>query len=239
MKKLILTAAGFLCLAGATYVVAFAAGDDKNRKDAADEGAPHRIGVVDIEYIFEKYDKVKAEFEDLKGQAQQQEDTLKAMQKRGQELVEELKSLKEDTPEFKAKQEKLYQYQAQFEGKRKQYQTEFKREDARIALTIYQEIQDAVKVVASHNNITLVVKCSRSEAGNANNPMKTQVMMNQAVVFHRKQDDMTDLVLKLLNQRYQKEYPDAKTRDKEEVRPASGEKKSGRVKTAAGSKGTD
>jgi len=61
VKKLILTATSFVCLAGGAYFLTDARGQDKTRNKEAltDDGAPHRIGVVDTDYIFEKYEKVK------------------------------------------------------------------------------------------------------------------------------------------------------------------------------------
>lgn len=243
MRKLILTATGFVCLAGGTYFMTAASGQDKVRREApaaAADDAPHRIGVVDVEYIFEKYDKVKVEFEEIKADIQQTDEKLKGMQRNGQELFEELKTLKEGTPEHKAKQERLNLIQAQWDAKRKSAQTDFKREQARMQLTIYQEIQDAVKAVATHNNITLVVKVSRNEAGSTSDPQRTQMMMAQACIFHRKQDDMTDTVLNLLNKKYLRENPEAASN----IRPAGAEepatdtKKPSKVKTAEGKKGT-
>ena len=247
MRKLILTATGFVCLAGGTYFMTAAWGQEssKARKEApAADDAPHRIGVVDIDFIFENYTKVKVELEELKAEVQQTEEKLKAMQRNGQELFEEFKTLKEGTPERKAKEEKLTMLQAQWDAKRKSAGNELKREQAKMQLTIYQEIQDAVKVVANHNSITLVVKASRNEAGSMNDPQRTQIMMNQACIFHRKQDDMTDTVLKLLNNKYLRDNPEAAAKtetpkEKEPVRPVSGEKKPGasnRVKTADGTK---
>jgi Skp family chaperone for outer membrane proteins len=228
VKKLILTATGFICLAGGTYFLSDVLGQEKASRPAAgsvknaapaDDDQPHRIGVVDIDYIFEKYEKVKVEMEEIKAEIQQTEDKLKAMQKNGQEQYLEWKEMKDGTPEKKAKEEKLTQMQALFDAKRKSFQNELKREQAKLQLTIYQEIQDAVKVVANHNNITLVVKVSRNEPGSSSDPARTQAMMGQPCIFHRKQDDMTETVLSLMNKKYLKENPEAANR----VTPASNE----------------
>ncbi|MBI3865368.1 MAG: OmpH family outer membrane protein [Planctomycetia bacterium] len=236
MRKQILTAAGFLCLAGGTWLLTAAWGQDKRRDAAEDDGAPHRIGVIDVDYVFENYEKVKVEIEGLKAELQSQDELIKGMQKRGQEMSEELKTLKEGTPEYKTKFEKVLQYQAQFDAKRKHFQVDFKREQAKMQLTIYQEIQDAVKSVANYNKLTLVVKVTRNEAGSTSDPTRTQIMMSQAVMFHRPQDDMSDMVKDLLNKRY--------NRDAGNVRPVGGEepsgkKKTSKVKTAGGSKSAE
>ncbi len=246
MRKLILTATGFVCLAGGTYFLTAAQGQDngKTRKEtpaAEDKDIPHRIGVVDVDYIFENYKKVNAEMEELKDEVRKIEEKLKIMQRTGQDEFEVFKTLKDGSPEKKAKEEKLTELQARFDAKRKSSQNELKREQAKMQLTIYQEIQDAVKVVANHNNITLVVKASRNESGSASDPARTQVMMNQACIFHRKQDDMTETVLNLLNKKYLRENPEAANavtpagNEEPAAKPKPGTGK-GKVKTADGKK---
>lgn len=245
MRKLILTATGFVCLAGGAYFLTPAQGQDngKTRKEAPaaeDKDIPHRIGVVDVDYIFENYKKVNAEVEELKDEARKTDEKLKVMQRQGQDKYEEYKTLKDGSSEKKAMEERLTQLQALFDAKKKSFQNEIKREQAKMQLTIYQEIQDAVKVVANHNNITLVVKASRNETGSASDPMRTQVMMNQACIFHRKQDDMTETVLNLLNKKYLRENPEAANA----VTPAGNEepaakRKPSKVKTANGTKAAE
>jgi Skp family chaperone for outer membrane proteins len=257
VKKMILTATGFICLAGGTYFLTDAFGQDKPSRPAAgaaknaapaEDDQPHRIGVVDIDYIFEKYEKVKVEMEEIKAEIQATEEKLKDMQKKGQEQFVEYKEMKEGTPEKKAKEEKLTQLQALFDAKRKSFQNELKREQAKLQLTIYQEIQDAVKVVANHNNITLVVKISRNDPGSTSDPARTQAMMGQPCIFHRKQDDMTETVLNLMNKKYLRENPEAANR----VTPAGNEEPvikkpksggtaggGGKVKNADGKKAAD
>jgi Skp family chaperone for outer membrane proteins len=240
---MILTATGFICLAGGTYFLTNAFGQDKPARTAAGQGKPaavadddqpHRIGVVDIDYIFEKYKKVQVEMDDIKNEIQETENKLKQMQREGQEKYEEWKALKDGTPEKKAKEEKLTQMQALFDAKRKSFQNELKREQAKLQLTIYQEIQDAVKVVANHNSITLVVKISRSELGSTSDPARTQAMMGQPCIFHRKQDDMTETVLNLMNKKYLKENPDAENR----ATQAGAEEPAGRPRPSGTTGGT-
>src|SRR5579864_2859613 len=48
-RKLILTATGFLCLAGGTYFLGTSWGQDK--KPPA-EDVPHRVGLIDMGYVF-------------------------------------------------------------------------------------------------------------------------------------------------------------------------------------------
>jgi Skp family chaperone for outer membrane proteins len=242
VRKLILTATGFVFLTGATYLLSNAVGQEKPARGApaAADDAPHRIGVIDVDFVWEKYDKVKVELEELKAELQATEEKLKQMQRNGQEKYEEYKGLKEGSPEKKAMEEKLNQMQALFDAKRKTFQNDLKREQAKLQLTIYQEIQDAVKTVATHNNITLVVKVSRNEAASLNDPARTQAMLAQSCIYHRKQDDMTDTVLNLLNKRYNQANPDAVNR----IAPASGSEEagtkkksgSGKVKNADGKK---
>jgi Skp family chaperone for outer membrane proteins len=227
VKKLILTATGFVCLAGGTYFLTAAWGQDKARKEAAaDDAVPHRIGVIDIDFIFQNYDKVKVESEELNAEAQQMDEKIKSMQRSGQDQFQEFKELKEGSPEKKAKEDKLNLLGAQIEAKKKSFQNDLKRSQAKMNLTIYQEIQDAVKSVAVHNNITLVVKVARNEAASASDAQRLQMMFAQPCIYHRKQDDMSDTVLTLLNKKYNRENPDAAGK----ITPAGGEESTGKKK---------
>ena len=55
MRKLILTATGLLCLAGGSYFLNTTMGAPKE----AAEDVPHRVGLIDTQYVFEHYEKFK------------------------------------------------------------------------------------------------------------------------------------------------------------------------------------
>ena len=57
MRKLILTATGIVCLAGGSFFLSDAYPRAPS-KDAA-EDVPHRVGLIDMGYVFEHYEKVK------------------------------------------------------------------------------------------------------------------------------------------------------------------------------------
>ena len=239
MKKLILTTTGFLFLAGASFFLANVSGRDSAADDA---NAPHKIGVIDVEYITEKYERVKTDWEELKAEGQQLEEKLKGMVAKGTEMSNEYKTLKEGSAERKAMEEKITEYQAKYNAKQKLYKADFARDQAKMQVAIFQDIQEAVKAIATHNNITLVVKVSRTEGVNPNDMQRMTMAMQQPCVYFREQDDMSKAVVSYLNKKYLKENPDAANRvvpagNEETTKPAKkAAAGSGKVKSAEGRK---
>jgi Skp family chaperone for outer membrane proteins len=248
VKKLILTATGLIVLAGTSLFLASVSGDDKARREApAEDSATHKIGVVDVDYILEKYDRVKVELQDLKETGKALEDKLKQMAEKGAELQGEIKGMKEGTPEKKAAEEKLMEQSIKYNAKQKIYKNEWSRDYAKVQIAIYQDIREAVKAIAVHNGITLVVKASREDTVSTTDPQRAQMMMQQPCMFHRKSDDMSDAVISFLNKKYNRENPDAaarivQTSAEEPAKPAkkaAAPASSGKGKATENRKGND
>jgi outer membrane protein len=197
VKKLILIATGFVCLAGGSYFLANTWGAPQ----APAEEVPHRVGLIDIGYIFQNYEKLKHMAEEQKADEQAENAKLAAKYKKIQELAEELKSYNEGTPEFTARENKLTRMGSEFETERKMVGLELKKKGAKVFHQAYLEIQDAVEQLCDKYKFTVVIKFSRVDLGSTD-PNKVTQLMNQPVLYHRKRDDLTDAVLKYLNGRY-------------------------------------
>ena len=63
MRKLILTATGFLCLAGGSYFLNTSSRHRRRSRRAED--VPHRVGLIDIGYVSRNYEKVKYRTEEI------------------------------------------------------------------------------------------------------------------------------------------------------------------------------
>lgn len=206
MRKLILTATGFICLAGTSYFFSTAWGQAGRKESAATEDVPHRIGLIDINYVMQNYDKLKVLREEFsaEGQAEQEKWTAKA--KRFKELAAEMKDFQEGTPEFTARQNKLDKLGAELEGDKKVVENKMRRSSAKMLHTVYLEMQDAVEKYANYYKFTLVLQFNRTD-GNSD-PNKIMQMMQQPVVYYRKgkddkgQDDLSQKVTDYLNKKY-------------------------------------
>jgi Skp family chaperone for outer membrane proteins len=248
VRKLILTATCCTCLAGAAWFLNPVAGQDKSsRKEAAAEEIPHKIALIDMEYVFKNYEKFKYLTEDLKAEAQELENGFKEKVKKLQAQAAELKDYKQDTPEYDAKYQKLQKQDTDLKFEQKQNQVKVQREVAKNNLLVYHEIHDAVEKFCKHYNYTLVLQFTRSEV-NSSDPQRMMQVIQQPVVYFRKsesgkcRDDLSEPVVKWLNEKYTKDSgnevaaPAAKSPQKDKnvrpvegVQPSTGSK---RVKTA-------
>lgn len=197
MKKLILIATGFVCLAGGSYFLANTWGGPQ----APAEEVPHRVGLIDVNHIFQNYEKLKHMAEEHKADMQAEEAKLRAKAKKIQELGEELKSYNEGTPEFTAREAKLTRMGSEFETERKMIGVDLKKKEAKMLHQVYLEVQDAVERLCDKYKFTVVIKFNRVDLSSAD-PNKVTQLMGQPVLYHRKRDDLTDAVLKYLNEKY-------------------------------------
>lgn len=243
MRKLILTVTGCMCLAGATYFLDTVWAQDKAvRKEAPAEEIPHKIALIDMEYVFKNYEKLKFQQDDLKSEAEEDDKKLKAKFKKGQDMAAELKDFKQDTPEYDARVQKIQKLETDLKFEQKQNQMKLQREVAKMNLAIYHEVRDVVEKFCTYYNYTLVIQFSRNEA-NSSDPNRMMQIVSQQVVYYRKgengkcRDDLSEPVVKELNKKYLKASgaDTADTAPPKKVKPAGGtESPAGtkRVKTA-------
>lgn len=248
MRKLILTATCCTCLAGAAWFLNSVQGQEKTpRKEAAAEEIPHKIALIDMDYVFKNYEKLKYLQLDLDAEQKEEREKLEGRLKKGREMEAELKDYKPDSPEFDAKKQKLDKLAQDLQFDQKQVQLRLNKERAKMTLTIYHEVHDAVEKFCKAYNYTLVLQFTRSEV-NSSDPQRMMQVIAQPVVYFRKgengkcKDDLSEPVVKHLNKEYAKNSgteegaPSASTPKKDrnvkpaqDLQPSTGAK---RVRTA-------
>jgi outer membrane protein len=227
VRKLVLAAIGLVSLAGVSYFVGAAVGEP-GRKDAGDD-TPHRIGLIDMGHVFNEYDKLKILRAEYNAELSQSEEKAKDYIARIQKQQRELKEFNEGTPEYTKRETQLAALTSEFDTYRKVTQKELVRKEAKMFHTVYLEVQDAVERLCRYHGYTMVLRFSRDEL-NSPDPQKVMQGINRQVVYHRRRDDMTDTVLKMLNQQFGKASGSEGqatsgprgTNSKSGVRPASG-----------------
>ncbi len=223
MRKLILTATGFLCLAGGTYFLGNTWGQDK--KPAA-EDVPHRVGLIDIGYVFEHYEKVKYLSEEMNIELKETQQKLEAKAKRGWDMQEQIKEYNEGSADYTTLDTKIVKLAAELETDNKMFKNEINKKRAKMVHQVYLEVYDAVEKFCNHHKFTVVIKFNRVDMS-SNDVNRVNQLMNEIVVYHRKKDDLTDGVVKYLNERLPAATGDAKPLS--DAKPA---KKDSKVKTA-------
>lgn len=232
MKKLILSASSIACLAGLLSLGNTAWSDPGKgapREAASKDSRPHKVGLIDMAFVFKKYKKFDALREDLKAQIGDSEIEAKNMAEKIKALQSELKSLKEGAPEFDAKEKQLAAISAQFETFRRSTQRDILKEESKIYHTIYMEVADAVRKYSKHYEYTLVLRFNREDL-NPEDPQGLIQGMNRQVVYYLQEDDMTDSVLDYLNKKFDDGAPPAAAKPAEKGAPRGAAKDSKQLK---------
>ncbi len=197
MKKLVLSTVAVVLACGCVL-----SANTASAQDAA-APAPTKVGLIDMAFVFKNYDKFKAMREDLKTEIQGSDNQAKAMAGRIKTIQDQLKTFNDNSPEFLEKEKELAKYGSEFEAFRKVAQRDFLRKEAEIYKTVYMEVSDAVKLYAQHYKYAVILRFNREEIESSSNPETVLQSMNRQVVYFSTRDDITDSVLKYLNQKYQ------------------------------------
>jgi len=203
VKRIIVSATAIALLAGVLSVTrdAWSEPGDGAKESQADK--PHKVGLIDMAYVFKKYRKFEVLREDLKVKINKSEDDAKAMQAEMQDMQKKMKEFAEGTPDFTKIEKELVQRMASFEGFKRQMSREFLKEESQIYLLIYTEVSNAVEAFSKKYDYTLVMRFNKDEL-ESENPQQMLQNMNRQVVYHRDEDDITQRILDFLNKRFDK-----------------------------------
>ena len=156
--------------------------------------AGDRIAVIDINYIFNNHTGFKQLVEAWKKDVQAAESEIKGENTTVEKMVEDLKRFKVGTDDFKRREETIAQKRAAV-----QVQMQIKKKDlmvreAKMYLSVYEQVQKQVAFFAKQNSITLVLRFNRGEV-DSENPRQIQQALLRPVVFQ----DRIDITVDILN----------------------------------------
>ena len=199
MKKIIVGA-----MAVAVLASLFVVSETIQGQDAKANPGPHQVGLIDMAQVFKDYEKFKALREALQAEIEQSDTEAKAKLEQMKQLQQQAQSgqLKEGSPEYQQIETKLLSMKNELETFRQVQQREFLRKESEIYKTVYLEVQDAVNKYAQHYDLTLIMRFNRNKVEEAENPQEVIQSMNRQVVYYQQRDDLTDPILKYLNQQY-------------------------------------
>ena len=173
------------------------------RQAAPAASAPHKVGLIDMAHVFQEYEKFKVLREDLKAeiertdaQARQSLDQVTGVQTR-------IKEFKQGSPEYVQLEKQLLDAKSKYDAFRAGAQRDLMRKESKIYKQIYLEVSDAVKKYADVYSYTLIMRFSRKTVDDSTTPPEIVQGMNKQVVYFRSDDDITDKVLRYLNNQYQ------------------------------------
>ncbi len=156
------------------------------------------IAVIDVGIVFEQHARFKAQMDQLKIELDAAEKNFKAQATDINRQVEELKTLKPDSPQYHEKEAKFAEVKAKFDYDKQAKNRELMEKQAKIYLRTYQEVEDAVKQISLHYNIALVIRYN-SKPIDASDPQEILRGIQRPIVFVDSQFDMTGAVVKSVN----------------------------------------
>jgi Skp family chaperone for outer membrane proteins len=159
------------------------------------------VGSVDIEKIYQKYDKLKVQQEEFSAAAMKKQQELMRLQAEGKDEVAKLSKLTPNSVSAKKIEDHLTQLKAQIEAMREQAQRDLALRESELLAQTYKEIQAMVAALAQRKALTYVLQISNHPI-NASNPESVYADMSRAVVYSDPRNDLTDEVIYYLNANY-------------------------------------
>ena len=162
------------------------------------------IAVVDIAYVFKKHNRFDQEMKALKGRVEAAEADLKRMGDEIKKKQDQLKAYDQQktfppgSPEYKKLEEQILKDTGEFNLKRSLQGKEFMEQEGKLYYKVSLEIDDAVKLVATRNNIVLVLKFNGDDV-DSNDRNDILRGINKQIVYFDKNMDITPWVLQELN----------------------------------------
>lgn len=160
--------------------------------------AQQGVCVVDVAEVFKNHPAFIQELESLKQQAEQFKFEL---QQRGEQLQarsEKLKDLDIGSPEYKQLESELAQGSAGMEVDRRSRTRQFIQTEAELHYKTYVEVTNLISSVCEQRGYRLAVRYNSLPTDTAS-PESIMQRVNEYVIFHNPQHDITREIIALLN----------------------------------------
>lgn len=158
------------------------------------------IYLLDLNYVFENYSKLKAMREQLQNEAQRAEQVVKERREAIRRMQEELENFRPGTPDYKKLEEEITARVADLNVYVARQRKEFMQQEARDYFTVYQEVMDEVNYFATQNRTALVLRFDRKRV-DPELPDSVVRALNRQVIWNNMGLDVTDYILNNLNRR--------------------------------------
>jgi Skp family chaperone for outer membrane proteins len=162
------------------------------------------IAVVDIAYIFKHHARFDQEMKALKQRVEAAEADLKRMGdeiKKKQDQLKAYDAAKTFNPGssvYKKLEEQILKDTGEFNLKRSLQGKDFMEQEGKLYYKVSVEIDDAVRIIATRNRISLVLKFNGDDV-DANDRNDILRNINKPIVYFDKNMDITPFILQELN----------------------------------------
>lgn len=169
-----------------------------------------KVGLVDVGHIFTHYEKLKANRDALQEEMKTSDVKLKQYQDQAQAITEQLKSgtIVKGSEQWTELEKQFTEINAKGQAEMSNLRREFIRKEVQMYKQIYDEVAFTVGQYAQARHYSLVLRYQREseaeEAAGIEDPNQIMSRVNQLVVYHQDTDDITDEILKYMNEQYQR-----------------------------------
>ncbi len=156
------------------------------------------MAVIDVAYIFKNHARFKQQMDIMKQKVDAAENDVKAAQEEMKKSVEQMKQFNPGSPDYKRMEADLLKKQGDLQVKVNLQKKDFMEQEGKIYYNVSREIEDAVKLFATKNNIAMVLRFNGDQV-DANNRDDILRSINKPIVYYDPRMDITPYILQDLN----------------------------------------
>ncbi|XZE55665.1 OmpH family outer membrane protein [Planctomycetaceae bacterium SH139] len=172
---------------------------------------PTVIAVVDVARILKEHKGIQAQVKAVEEELASYDKQFKQQQEELKAAVELLKTLQQGSVDYAKQEEKIANADSSLRLQMNRKRKELVDAEARIYYDNYTMISDAVKLIAEHNKIDLVLRYNSEEMALENQESVIRGVMKN-IVYHKDSLDITAYVMQVLDQKMASKQPATATR---------------------------
>lgn len=191
------------------------------------QGSEPQIALLDVAYIFKNHADYASQKSDLQNAVDLAESEVKRDREKIRASSEQLGKLAVDSPEYRQLEETLTRQQADINVRIQTQRKRFVEQEARILMTVYQEINVETEKFCKQHGIRAVFRFN-SEQGPPDTADAVVALINRPVIYHDPGIDITQIILDQINRKSQPANT-ANRNNSREVPPATPRQPAGGV----------
>ncbi len=154
--------------------------------------------MIDVGVVFEKHPRFKSQMDALKAEIDATEKGWKDQATQINAAIEQMKTLKPDSPDYHRMEKDAATRQADFNVNKALKNRELMERQGKIYNNTYKEVESAVKEFCLQYNVALVIRYN-SKPADSGDPQEILRNIQRPIVYIKPGYDITDDIINLLN----------------------------------------
>jgi Skp family chaperone for outer membrane proteins len=198
-----------ICIAVATAAVAVVwARLEAQQPPAADPARPTAVAICDVVSVYNNYDRARDLTEEFNRRREEMERQAAQRAQRIEQLSDVLSGLKVGSKTYEEKVQEMMKLRMEGEAWASLKQRMAEREHRQLTQEMYEEIVAVISAVARQRGYDLVLHRDTIPLESRSSGELLNKIAQRKVLYARKAVDITDVVLELVNRRYQQSKKD-------------------------------